>query len=197
MPTVQNPTETEVREAAAVFFDDFEKVMTFHDQIQAMAQYRGRNNTFDQGFSSIVDRQSRLMFGLRDLYADTYEWLTPPQRSLLYKWIVSATGELREIKAGFGQLGIAPIIIIAGIAITAATAGALVAWHREISVQAQALANQAELIPLVAEGKIPSDVLRPLQPTTIASSLTAIARAALLIAAGYLAWQLYQQWRKT
>lgn len=197
MPETLNLTESEIREAAGAFFSDFEQVMTFHGQIVSMAQYRGRNNEFDQGLKAITDRQTELMFGLRNLYAETYEWLTPAQRSLLYKWIVRATGELREVKGALGEMGIAPLIIIAGVIVTAATATALVAWHREIGVQQQALANQAKLIPLVAEGKIPADVLQPYQPTTISSAITSLSQVALLIAAGYIAWKLYQQWQKT
>ena len=194
MPDTLNLTDAEVREAAATFFSDFEKVMRFHDQILAMVDYWGKNKRFDQGLSPIIERQNQLMFGLRNLYADTYELLTPPQRSLLYKWIVSATGELRSVKESLG-FAVTGTIIVAGVIITLATATALVAWHREIGVQQQALANQAKLIPLVAEGKLPADVLQPYQPTTIARSITAIGQVALLIAAGYIAWKLYQQWQ--
>lgn len=195
MPETINISESEIQEAASNFYPDFQKVMQFHERIQALEDYRGRSQEFDASLRSIVARQKDLMFGLRNLYADAYELLPPAQRSIVFKWIVKATGELKQTSDNLGQLGIVPIIIIAGVIITAATATALVAWHRAISVQGKALDNQAQMIRLVAEGKLPPEVLKPGTTTTIAESLSSFGTVLLLIAIGYIGLQLYKTWQ--
>jgi len=195
MPTIAEPTQAEIQEAASKFFSDFKDVQDFHDQILRFAKYTGTNAEYDAGLRDIVERQKRLMFELRNLYVNAYELLTPGQRSVVFRWIVQATGELKATSDTLGDLGIAPFIIIGGVVLAGVVATALVAWHREISVQQSALENQAKLIPLVAEGKIPADVLRPVPPTTITTAISDFSNVLLWLGGLFLAWKLYQQWQ--
>lgn len=195
MPDTSTITDADVQEAAQNFYNDFGKVMEFHTAIQEMARYSGRNGDYDAGLRDLIARQKELMFGLRSLYADVYELLTPAQRSIVFKWIVQATGELKTTSDSLGNLGIAPLIIVAGIIITAATATALVAWHRQISLQKQALEYQATLLPLVTEGKLPADVLKPATPTGISETVNNVVQVALVIALAFLGLKLWQTWQ--
>jgi hypothetical protein len=195
MPVIAEPTQAEIQEAAAMFFSDFRDVQEFHDRILRFAMHTGRNAKYDAGLRSIVERQKRLMFELRNLYVNAYELLSQGQRSVVFRWIVQATGELKATAETLGGLGIAPFIIIGGVVVSGVVATALVAWHREISNQRKALELQEELIPLVAEGKLPADVLRPLPPTTISSAISGFSNALLLLGGLFLVWKLYQQWQ--
>ena len=197
MPMVAEPTQAEIEEAALSFFSDFKDVQSFHDQILQMSNYTGRNVEYDTNLKEIVERQRRLMFELRNLYVNAYELLSADQRSIVFRWIVKATGELKATAETLGGLGIAPFIIIGAVVLTSVVATGLVAWHREISVQQAALANQAKLIPLVAAGKLPAEVLRPVQPTTIASAVSDFSTVLILLGGLYLAWKLYQQWQSS
>lgn len=190
-------SEGDVQEAFASFYDDFGQVMQFHDVIQQMAPYIGRNSQYDAGLKTIVDRQNELMFELRNLYADMYPSLNPTQQSLLYNWIVKATGQLRTVSDTLGNLGIAPIIIIAGVAITALTATALVAWHRQISLQREALKQQAALIPLVAEGKVPADVLKPMTSPSISQTISTLGSIVMWAVGIWAALKLYEGSKKS
>lgn len=190
-------SESDVQEAFGSFYDDFGQVMQFHDAIQKMAPYVGRNAQYDAGLKSIVARQNELMFNLRNLYADMYPSLNPTQQTLLYNWIVKATGQLRSVSDSLGNLGIAPIIIIAGVALTALTATALVAWHRQISVQRQALEQQAALIPLVAEGKVPADVLKPIVTPSIGQTISTLGSVLMWGVGIWAAFKLYEESKKS
>jgi len=141
MPAMTEPTQAEIQQAAAAFFSDFKDVQEFHEKIMRMSEYTGKNVEYDAGLKEITDRQHRLMFELRNLYVNAYELLSPEQRSIVFKWIVKATGELKATAETLGDLGIAPIVIVGGVLISGLVATALVAWHREISVQRAALEN--------------------------------------------------------
>lgn len=195
MPMTAEPTQAEVQEAAAMFFSDFRDVQGFHDRILRLAVHTGKSVEYDAGLKPIVERQKQLMFGLRNLYVNAYELLSPKQRSVVFRWIVQATGELKATAETLGGLGFGPFIIVGGVVISGLVATALVAWHREISTQQKALELQEKLIPLVAEGKLPADVLRPLPPTTISSAISGFSNVLLLLGGLFLVWKLYQQWQ--
>ena len=154
-----NPVNiADVEEAARSFYTDFKKVRSLHSRLIPLLSYSGREWDYDGSLRDVLARQEELMFGLRNLYVDAYDLLSPRRRSEVFKWIVTATGELQSSK---GQLGLAPILVIAGVIMTAATATALVAWHRLIGVQSKAISYQESLIPFVVSGDLPSDVLVP------------------------------------
>lgn len=197
MPAVQEVTEAEVQQAAAAFFSDFKDVQSFHDQILAMSAHTGKDPGFDAGLREIVGRQERLMFELRNLYANAYELLTAGQRSVVFRWIVKATGELKATSETLSGLGIAPFIIVGAVVLSGITATALVAWHREISVQQKALENQAQMIPLVAKGVLPADVLKPPAPTTISSAISGVTNVLLWLGGLFLAYKIYQQYQES
>jgi len=189
------PTQAEIQEAAAMFFSDFRDVQSFHDRILRLSAHTGRNAGYDTGLREIVERQKLLMFELRNLYVNAYELLSPEQRAVVFRWIVQATGELKATAETLGGLGIAPFIVIGAVVISGLTAAALVAWHRQISVQQKALENQEKLLPLVLKGQLPTDVLLPVQPPTIASAISSVSGVALLLGGLWLAWKLYNQWQ--
>jgi hypothetical protein len=186
MPEVNQVTEQQVREAAEAFYPDFLKVVGFHNRINELWPYRGKSAEFDQGLERIIERQKGLMFELRNLYAEAYDLLPEDKRAAVFRWIVQATGELSRMETGLASLGIAPVIIVAGVIIAAATAGALVAWHREISNQEKALENQARLIPLVESGVVSPDVLKPVD--TGGSVLGTISNLGNMLLFGVMVW---------
>jgi hypothetical protein len=180
-----------------MFFSDFRDVQSFHDRILRLSAHTGKNVGYDTGLREIIERQKLLMFELRNLYVHAYELLSPEQRAVVFRWIVQATGELKATAEMLGGLGIAPFIVIGAVVISALTATALVAWHRQISVQAKALEAQEKLIPLVVKGVLPSDVLMPVRPPSLSSAISSISGVALLIGGMWLAWKLYNQWQES
>jgi hypothetical protein len=148
----------EVEKAARAFYSDFKKLEAYHLKIVSLMSYSGRESAYDGPLKSMLDRQESLMFGLRNLYVDAYDLLSKSRQLEVFRWIVKATGELRSYQ---GQLGIAPVVVIAGVLLTAATAGALVSWHRMVDVQGKAISYQESLLPLVLKGELPPDVLKP------------------------------------
>lgn len=197
MPTTIEPTQAEMQEAAAKFFSDFRDVQSFHDRILRLSVHTGKNAEYDTGLREIVERQKQLMFELRNLYVHAYELLSPEQRAVVFRWIVQATGELKATAETLGDLGVAPFVIIGGVVVSGLIATALVAWHRQISVQAKALEHQEKLLPLVAKGVLPSDVLMPVQPPSLSSAISSVSGVALLLGGLWLAWKLYNQWQES
>lgn len=195
MPTVKEPTQAEIQEAAGRFFSDFRDVQGFHDQILRFAAHTGKNAKYDAGLREIIERQKWLMFELRNLYVNAYELLPPEQRSVVFRWIVQSTGELKATSGTLGDLGVAPFIIVGGVVLAGIVATALVGWHREISVQQAALENQSKLIPLVAAGEIPADVLMPVPPTTISTAISGFSNVLLWLGGLFLVYQLFRQWQ--
>lgn len=196
MPTVPEPTQAEIQEAAAMFFSDFRDVQSFHDRILQLAVHTGKNAEYDAGLKLIVGRQKHLMFELRNLYVNAYELLSPDQRSVVFRWIVQATGELEATAETLGDLGMAPFIIVGAVVISGLVATALVAWHRQISVQQKAIENQEKLIPLVLKGDLPADVLVSTQPPTVSSAISSFSGVLLLLGGLFLAWKLYDSWQE-
>ena len=171
----------DMEEAAAAFYGDYLKLQTFHVRLSRMMSYRGRNAEFDAGLKRLVQDQRKLMFQLRSLYAEAYDLLPADKRAEVFRWIVLATGQLKAFASELGSLGIAPLIIVAGVLITAATATALVAWHRAITAQGKALDNQARMIPLVEAGIVDPDVLKPVAPAPSLSGVIGSLSSVLLI----------------
>jgi len=179
--TTQSKATPEMEEAAAAFYGDFLKLKTYHVQLSRMMVYRGRNTEFDAGLQSLVTGQRKLMFELRNLYAEAYDLLPVDKRSEVFGWIVRTTGELKTFASELGALGIAPIVIVAGVLLAAGTATALVAWHRAITAQGKALDNQARMIPLVEAGLLDPSVLKPVAPAPGLSSVIGSLSSVLLI----------------
>lgn len=171
----------EMEEAAAAFYGDYLKLKTYHVRLSRMMSYRGRNAEFDAGLKRLVQDQRKLMFQLRSLYAEAYDLLPADKRAEVFRWIVQATGQLKAFASDLGGLGIAPLVIVAGVLITAATATALVAWHRAITAQGKALDNQARMIPLVEAGIVDPDVLKPVAPAPSLSGVIGSLSSVLLI----------------
>lgn len=171
----------EMEEAASAFYGDYLKLKAYHVRLSRMMSYRGRNEKFDAGLKLLVHDQRKLMFQLRNLYADAYDLLPADRRSEVFRWIVQATGQLKTFASEFSGLGIAPLVIVAGVLITAATATALVAWHRAITAQGKALDNQARMIPLVEAGIVGPDVLKPVAPALGLSGVIGNLSSVLLI----------------
>lgn len=165
MPETNDLTASpELQKAAAEFYQDFLKLTEFQKEINQYVKYHGRNPQYDAGLKDLVTRQKKLLFELRNLYADAYDLLPKDKRALVFRWIVQTTGELKKISAGLGDLGLVPLVIVAGVIIAASTGVALIAWHREISNQAVALENQRKMIPLVEAGLVPGELLKPVTP---------------------------------
>lgn len=179
--TTRSAATPDMEEAATSFYADYEKLKTFHVRLSRMMSYRGRNAEFDAGLKSLVTEQRRLMFELRNLYVGAYELLTADRRSEVFRWIVQTTGELKAFASDLGSLGIAPLVIVAGVLITGATATALVAWHRAITAQGKALDNQARMIPLVEAGVVDPSVLKPVAPAPGLSGVIGNLSSVLLI----------------
>jgi len=183
MPTdVNNITQAEVEEAANEFWNDFTKVVDFQYRLTELVKLQGRNAQFDTGLKTVLDKQKKLLFDLRTLYAGAYDLLSENRRSIVFRWIVKATGELKEIEGALGSLGVVPLVIVGGVLLTGAIAGLLVGWHRQISVQAQALANQEKMIPLVEAGILPAEVLKPVAVGGLTGMLGNLGTVALIIA---------------
>jgi len=183
MPTdVNNITHAEVEEAANEFWNDFTKVVDFQYRLTELVKLQGRNAQFDTGLKTVLDKQRKLLFDLRTLYAGAYDLLSENRRSIVFRWIVKATGELKGIEGALGSLGVVPLVIVGGVLLTGAIAGLLVGWHRQISVQAQALANQEKMIPLVEAGVLPAEVLKPVAVGGLTGMLGNLGTVALIIA---------------
>jgi hypothetical protein len=179
--TTQSAATPEVEEAAAAFYGDYLKLKAFHVRLSGMMSYRGRNAEFDAGLKRLVGGQRKLMFQLRNLYVEAYDLLPADKRAEVFRWIVSVTGQLKAFASELGGLGIAPLVIVAGVLITAATATALVAWHRAITAQGKALDNQARMIPLVEAGIVDPSVLKPVAPALGLSGVIGNLSSVLLI----------------
>lgn len=179
---VNNITQTEVEEAANEFWNDFTKVVDFQYRLAELVKLQGRNAEFDAGLKTVLDRQKKLLFDLRTLYAGAYDLLSENRRSIVFRWIVKATGELKQIEGALGSLGVVPLVIVGGVLLTGAIAGLLVGWHRQISVQGQALSNQEKMIPLVEAGILPAEVLKPAPVGGLAGMLGNLGTVALIIA---------------
>jgi len=179
--TTDSVATPEMEEAAAAFYSDFLKLKTFHVQLSRMVSLQGRNTEFDAGLKSLVMEQRKLMFQLRNLYAEAYDLLPADRRSEVFRWIVEATGELKTFASELGSLGVAPLVIVAGVLISASTATALVAWHRAITAQGKALDNQARLIPLVEAGVVDPSILKPVAPALGLSGVIGNLSSVLLI----------------
>lgn len=184
---LNNITQQEVEEAANEFWNDFTKVVDFQYRLTELVKLQGRNVQFDTGLKTVLEKQRKLLFDLRTLYAGAYDLLSENRRSIVFRWIVKATGELKEIGTALGGLGIAPLVIVGGVLLTGAIAGLLVGWHRQISVQGQALTNQERMIPLVESGKLPAEVLRPAPVGGLTGMIGNLSTVALIVAALWFA----------
>ena len=89
---------------------------------------------------------------------------------------------MKQIEGALGSLGVLPLVIVGGVLLSGAIAGLLVGWHRQISVQAQALANQEKMIPLVEAGVLPAEVLKPVAVGGLTGMLGNLGTVALIIA---------------
>lgn len=162
-------TEAEVTEAAKSFWTDIQKVRDLHRRLKDLVPYFGRDPEFDKGLREALLIQRKIMFDLRTAFGDAYQFLTEPQQIEAGQFIRTAQNELFNFydKAGISYrlegLGIAPVLIILGVAITALAAGALVGLHRNISLQEKKIKYQESLIPLVEAGTLPGDVLKPIE----------------------------------
>lgn len=179
---VNDITQKEVEEAANEFWNDFTKVVDFQHRLLTLYKLKGRDARFDAGLKALLDQQKKLTFDLRTLYAGAYDLLSETRRTIVFRWIVKTTGELKEIEGALGSLGVVPLVIVGGVLLTGAIAGLLVGWHRQISVQAQALANQEKMIPLVEAGKLPAEVLKPAPVGGLTGMLGNLSTVALIVA---------------
>lgn len=178
---VNSITQKEIEEAANDFWNDFTKVVDFQYRLTELVKLKGRNVQFDTGLKTLLDRQRKLVFDLRSLYAGAYDLLSENRRSLVFRWIVKTTGELKNIEGSLGGLGVAPLVIVGGVLLTGAIAGLLVGWHRQISVQGQALTNQEKMIPLVESGVLPAEVLRPAPVGGLSGMIGNLGTIALIV----------------
>jgi hypothetical protein len=184
---LNNITQQEVEEAANEFWNDFTKVVDFQYRLTELVKLQGRNAQFDTGLKTLLDKQRKLLFDLRSLYAGAYDLLSENRRSIVFRWIVKATGELKEIGTALGSLGVVPLVIVGGVLLTGAIAALLVGWHRQISVQGQALSNQEKMIPLVESGALPAEVLRPAPVGGLTGMIGNLSTVALIVAALWFA----------
>lgn len=178
---VVNLTQREVEEAANEFWNDFTKVVDFQHRLMELYKLKGRDAKFDTGLNDLYKQQSKLLFDLRTLYAGAYDLLSEARRSIVFRWIVKATGELKGVESALAGLGVVPLVIVGGVLLTGAIAGLLVGWHRQISVQGKALENQEKMIPLVQQGILPAEVLKPAPVGGLTGILGNLSTIALII----------------
>jgi hypothetical protein len=174
MPEVSSVDRVAVEEAAQSFYADFKLLQAFHAELGRLMAYYGKAPSFDQRQREIVQRQTDLMFELRNLFVEAYDLLPPEKQSEVFNWIVKATGELKVYRNALDRLGLPFVIVAGGVVLSALTAGALVVWHKSIQTQAKAIELQKTLVPLVVEGKLPADVLKPAPASGIGGLLQAI-----------------------
>lgn len=154
-------SESEVKEAVRTFYPDYQKLRRMTEELEELMKLSGRSSSYDDPLRKTIARQEELIIQMRQIFAEIYELLSPAEQEEIGRWILGSVKRVREYRQ---TLGIAPaVIIIGGVVIAAATATALVAWHRAISVQEKAIEYQRTLIPLVAKGDLPPEVLKPIK----------------------------------
>lgn len=179
---MNNMTQADVEAAANEFWNDFTKVVDFQHRIMKLYGLKGRHAPFDAGLEGLLARQKELMFDLRTLYTGAYDLLSENRRAIVFRWIVKATGELKDVEGALGSLGVLPLVIVGGVLLTGAVAGVLVGWHRQISVQGKALGNQERMIPLVEAGVLPASVLKPAPISGLTGLLGNLGTVAAIVA---------------
>lgn len=164
MPDVQNLSQEEVQKAYNEFWNDFFDVVKLQDRFEKLLPFFGQDPTYDRGLADIIERQKQILFDLRTIYGELYDSFNEVQQRNIGEFIRRATAKIPGVRmSGLGALGIAPLILAGGVVISILAAGALVAYHRNISMQKDRIALQEKMIPLVASGELPPEVLE--QPT--------------------------------
>jgi hypothetical protein len=188
MPEAVKPNK-EIETAAKNFAADLFEVSKLHDRLISLLSYYGRSPKFDRNIPELVNRQREIMFNLRTAFAEAYPILDEKSQTAAGRFIREATAQLRDQPKPPGQepgLGLAPVVIVGGVIISAIAAGALVAFHRLISVQKKEIDLQEKLIPLVKAGDLPPDVLQ--RQAGLFGGLNNYFKLAVLAAAAYFLW---------
>lgn len=197
MPEVKTVNQTSVQDAYDNFWKDFYEVVKAQDKIEEYIPSYGINEEFDSGLADLVKRQRQILFDLRTIYGELYDSFNETQQVNIGDFIRRATVSLSEARlpSGLSGLGIAPFILAGGIIVSIIAGGALIAYHRNISLQKERLAMQVKLIPLVAAGKLPPELLEPpSQAPNIFQSLFSNIQTLILIGVGiYFLWPILQE----
>jgi len=197
MPEVERPDQASVQDAYNNFWNDFYEVVKAQDSIEEYLPSYGINEKFDTGLVDLVQRQKQILFDLRTIYGELYEFFNVTQQASIGDFIRRATISLSEgrLPSGLSGLGIAPFILAGGIVVSIIAGGALLAYHRNISLQKDRLAMQVELIPLVAAGKLPPEVLEPppVSPGVFQGLFSNIGTLILIGVGIYFLWPIIQE----
>lgn len=203
MSEVVDVTLENVESAYAEFWDDFYEVVKAQDAIESYLPYYGLNDSFDEGLQDLVVRQKQIISDLTTVYGELYDYLNETQQVNIGGFIRRSVQTLHSdsLPQGLlGRLGVAPLLLAAGITLTILAGGALLAYHRNISLQKERLAMQEKLLPLVASGEISADVLETISETTASDSggifgnLFSNIQTLLLVGVGiYFLWPIIQE----
>ncbi len=197
MPEVKTVSQASVQDAYNSFWNDFYEVVKAQDAIEQYLPSYGINQEFDSGLTDIVHRQKQILFDLRTIYGELYDSFNETQQINIGDFIRRATVSLADerLPSGLSGLGIAPFILAGGLIVSIIAGGALIAYHRNISLQKERLAMQVKLIPLVAAGKLPPEVLEPPSGSpNIFQSLFSNIQTLILIGVGiYFLWPIIQE----
>lgn len=173
MPEIVELDKAQVQKAWDNFWDDFYEVVKAQDRIDYYLTHVGKVPRFDAGLKDLIVRQRQILFDLRTVFAELYDYFNATQQQNIASFIRRATVSLKvspELYSGFARtfgLGVAPLILIGGVVISLIAGGALLAYHRNISLQKERVALQEKLLPLVEAGKLPPEVAAEVfkQPT--------------------------------
>lgn len=149
MPEIEAVDRASVQDAYNSFWNDFYEVVKAQDQIEGYLPAYGVDKEFDSGLIDLVQRQKQILFDLRTIYGELYDSFNETQQINIGDFIRRATISLTEerLPPGLSGLGIAPIILAGGLVVSIIAGGALIAYHRNISLQKERLAMQEKLIP--------------------------------------------------
>jgi hypothetical protein len=169
MPEIVELDKAQVQNAWNEFWNDFYEVVKAQDRIDYYLTHTGKVTRFDEGLQDLIARQRQILFDLRTVFSELYEYFNPTQQQNIASFIRRATTSLKvspQLSGGFG-LGVAPLILIGGVVVSLVAGGALLAYHRNISLQKERIKLQEKLLPLVETGKLPPEVVKEVfkQPT--------------------------------
>jgi hypothetical protein len=179
----------DIETAAQSFASDLYNVAILHDKLMALMSYYGRDPDYDAKIPGLVSRQREIMFNLRTAYAEAYPILDEQSQAAAGRFIREATAQLKnqpQASASKSGLGLAPVVLVGGVIISAVAAGALVAFHRLITVQRKEIELQERLVPLVQKGELPPEVLQ--RQGGLFAGLNNYVKFAILAAAAYFLW---------
>lgn len=179
----------DIETAAQSFASDLYEVSVLHDKLMTLLSYYGQNPEYDARIPGLVSRQREIMFNLRTAYAEAYPILDERSQAAAGRFIREATAQLKDqpqVSTPGSGLGLAPVVLVGGVIVSAIAAGALVAFHRLITVQKKEIELQGRLVPLVREGKLPPEVLQ--RQAGLFAGINNYVKLAILAAAAYFLW---------